>query len=76
MEKSFFEKVFKVAQSIPMGKVTSYGAIARFIGSPQSARMVGWALNKSEFHQDVLDHLYFLPTIIFEFFHYHTEFHL
>ena len=48
MEKSFFEKVFEVAQKIPVGKVTSYGAIAKFIGSPQSARMVGWALNKSE----------------------------
>ena len=50
MEKSFFEKVFDIAQQIPVGKVTSYGAIARFIGSPQSARMVGWALNKSELH--------------------------
>ncbi len=48
MGKSFFEKVFDITQQIPVGKVTSYGAIARFIGSPQSARMVGWALNKSE----------------------------
>ena len=48
MEKNFFEKVFDITQQIPVGKVTSYGAIARFIGSPQSARMVGWALNKSE----------------------------
>ncbi len=48
MEKSFFERVFDVTRKIPIGKVTSYGAIAKHIGSPQSARMVGWALNKSE----------------------------
>jgi methylated-DNA-protein-cysteine methyltransferase-like protein len=30
-----------------MGRVSTYGAIARYLGSPQSARMVGWALNKS-----------------------------
>lgn len=47
MEESFFKKVFAVTRKIPTGKVTSYGAIARIIGSPNSARMVGWALNKS-----------------------------
>ena len=45
MNDSFFEKVYEVTRIIPYGRVTSYGAIARFIGSPQSARMVGWALN-------------------------------
>ncbi len=45
--KDFFTKVFQVCKEIPRGKVTSYGAIARAIGSPQSARMVGWAMNKS-----------------------------
>ncbi|MDD2197627.1 MAG: MGMT family protein [Bacteroidales bacterium] len=45
---NFFEKVYEVVKLIPEGKVTTYGAIARFIGSPQSARMVGWALNSTK----------------------------
>ncbi len=45
-EDSFFENVYKITRLIPKGRVTSYGAIARCIGSAQSARMVGWALNK------------------------------
>ena len=44
---SFFEKVFQLAKLIPYGKVTSYGAIANYIGTKGSARMVGWAMNKS-----------------------------
>ncbi|MBE9469594.1 MAG: MGMT family protein [Bacteroidetes bacterium] len=44
---NFFEKVYQVTREIPFGRVSSYGAIARYIGSPQAARMVGWALNKS-----------------------------
>jgi len=43
---NFFERVYEVTRQIPKGRVTCYGAIARFIGSPQSSRMVGWALNK------------------------------
>ena len=43
----FFEKVFEVTKLIPYGKVTSYGAIARYLGTGRSARMVGWALNTS-----------------------------
>ena len=43
----FFEKVYQVVKLIPAGRVTSYGAIARSIGSPGAGRMVGWALNKS-----------------------------
>ena len=35
---------------IPQGKVTTYGAIANYLGAPRSARMVGWALNKSNTH--------------------------
>lgn len=42
---SFFEKVYEVAAQIPYGKVTSYGAIAKFLGAARSARMVGWAMN-------------------------------
>jgi methylated-DNA-protein-cysteine methyltransferase-like protein len=46
-ENDFFERVYAVTRLIPYGRVTSYGAIARFIGSGKSARMVGWALNAS-----------------------------
>jgi len=45
--ESFFEKVYKVTRLIPEGRVTSYGAIARYLGAPGSARMVGWALNNA-----------------------------
>ena len=43
----FFDKVYEVTRLIPYGRVTTYGAIARFLGSPQSSRMVGWAMNSS-----------------------------
>ncbi|MCC6286386.1 MAG: MGMT family protein [Chitinophagaceae bacterium] len=42
---SFFETVYDVARLIPKGRVTSYGAIAAYIGTKLSARMVGWAMN-------------------------------
>lgn len=42
---SFFEDVWDVARQIPHGRVTSYGAIAEYLGSKKSARMVGWAMN-------------------------------
>ncbi len=45
IESSFFDKVYHVARKIPRGRVTSYGAIARYLASSGSARMVGWALN-------------------------------
>jgi len=48
---NFFEKVYEVARRIPYGRVTSYGAIARAIGAPGAARMVGWAMNRS-YEQD------------------------
>ncbi len=41
----FFEKVYKVTSLIPPGRVSTYGAIARYLGSAGSSRMVGWALN-------------------------------
>ncbi|MFM1932563.1 MAG: hypothetical protein RL226_1866 [Bacteroidota bacterium] len=44
---NFFEDVYEVVRLIPRGKVTSYGAIATFLGSARSARMVGWAMNSS-----------------------------
>ncbi|NQU86171.1 MAG: MGMT family protein [Mariniphaga sp.] len=43
----FFEQVYNVVRKIPPGKVTSYGAIATYLGSPGAARMVGWAMNAS-----------------------------
>jgi methylated-DNA-protein-cysteine methyltransferase-like protein len=44
-DHSFFEQVYDVVRSIPKGRVTSYGAIANFLGAKMSARMVGWAMN-------------------------------
>jgi len=46
-EESFFDKVYSVVRRIPEGRVTSYGAIAEFLGTRGSARMVGWAMNGS-----------------------------
>lgn len=43
----FFEDVYDVVRQIPKGRVTSYGAVATFLGSARSARMVGWAMNAS-----------------------------
>lgn len=45
--KSFFERVYEVARLIPHGRVTSYGAIAKYLGAAKSARMVGYAMNGS-----------------------------
>lgn len=53
---NFFEKVYKVVRLIPFGRVTSYGAIATFLGAARSARMVGWAMNKSHNLEDVPAH--------------------
>lgn len=44
---SFFEDVYDVVRQIPKGRVTSYGAIANYLGTKLSARMVGWAMNAS-----------------------------
>ena len=44
---NFFEKVYEVAKLIPFGRVTSYGAIATYLGAARSARMVGYAMNGS-----------------------------
>ena len=48
----FFSRVYQVVVQIPTGRVTSYGAIARYIGAPGAARMVGWAMNQSQAHQE------------------------
>ncbi len=44
-EFSFFDNVWAVARKIPKGRVTNYGAIANYLGTKLSARMVGWAMN-------------------------------
>jgi methylated-DNA-protein-cysteine methyltransferase-like protein len=44
---NFFERVYDVARLIPYGKVTSYGAIAKYLGASRSARLVGYAMNGS-----------------------------
>ncbi len=49
-DESFFEKVYEVARLVPYGRVTSYGAIAAYLGTKMSARMVGWAMNKCHVH--------------------------
>ena len=45
MEFLNFEHIYQVVCLVPYGRVTTYGAIARYLGSAQSARMVGWAMN-------------------------------
>lgn len=44
---NFFDRVYRVAAMIPYGRVTSYGAIAKYLGAARSARMVGWAISNS-----------------------------
>jgi len=44
---NFFDKVYEVAKRVPYGRVTSYGAIATYLGAARSARMVGYAMNGS-----------------------------
>jgi len=54
--KDFFHNVFDVVRLVPKGRVTSYGAIAKYLGSPRSSRMVGWAMNASHKFKDVPAH--------------------
>lgn len=46
-QESFFSDVYDVVRLIPKGRVTSYGAIARYLGTAKSSRMVGWAMNNA-----------------------------
>lgn len=52
---NFFDRVYEVARQIPYGRVTSYGAIAKYLGAARSARMVGYAMNGSH-NKDVPAH--------------------
>ena len=45
--KDFFQDVYAVVRLIPKGRVTSYGAIAKYLSSPKASRMVGWAMNNA-----------------------------
>jgi methylated-DNA-protein-cysteine methyltransferase-like protein len=55
-KRDFFQDVWDVVRLIPEGRVTSYGAIARYLGSASSSRMVGWAMNASHRLPDVPAH--------------------
>ena len=53
---NFFDRVYAVAKQIPFGRVTSYGSIARALGTGRSARMVGYAMNASHNNPDIPAH--------------------
>lgn len=50
----FYEKIYAVVRLIPAGKVTSYGAIAAYLGSARSSRMVGWAMNNAHSQENYI----------------------
>lgn len=52
--EDFFQQVFQVVRLIPKGRVTSYGAIAKYLGTARSSRMVGWAMNASHAQKKVV----------------------
>lgn len=54
--KDFFQLVYEVVKLIPKGRVTSYGAIAKFLGTKKSSRMVGWAMNAAHSHKEIPAH--------------------
>lgn len=53
---NFFERVYEFVKSVPRGRVVSYGDVARAIGSPRSARQVGWALHCNPYFGEVPCH--------------------
>lgn len=55
-EYPFFENVYEVVMLIPKGRVTSYGAIASYLGTKMSARMVGWAMNAAHSNKKIPAH--------------------
>lgn len=54
--KDFFQRVFEITRLIPEGRVTSYGSIAKALGTAKSSRMVGWAMNASHREKDIPAH--------------------
>lgn len=55
-KNDFFDQVYQVVRLIPQGRVTSYGAIAKYLGAAKSARVVGYAMNASHSMEDVPAH--------------------
>ena len=56
MASSVYDLIYDIVRHIPRGRVTSYGAIARAIGTGGSARLVGWAMNNAASQKDVPAH--------------------
>jgi len=54
--ESFFEAVYQLVRRIPLGRVTTYGALARVLGTQGSARMVGWAMHQAVYQKDIPAH--------------------
>jgi methylated-DNA-protein-cysteine methyltransferase-like protein len=54
--RDFFALVYEVVEQIPKGRVTSYGAIANYLGSKRSSRMVGWAINACHNNKEIPAH--------------------
>jgi methylated-DNA-protein-cysteine methyltransferase-like protein len=52
--EGFFQRVYEVVLQVPSGRVTTYGAIARYLGSAGAARMVGWAMNQSHHYPEFI----------------------
>lgn len=46
-DDNVYDRIYAVVRKIPSGRVTNYGAIARYIGMSRGARLVGWAMNNS-----------------------------
>ena len=55
-DPNFFQNVYDVVRLIPPGHVTTYGAIAKYLGAARSSRMVGWAMNASHTQPDIPAH--------------------
>ena len=55
-DPNFFQNVYDVVRLVPRGRVTTYGAIAKYLGASRSSRMVGWAMNASHTQLDIPAH--------------------
>jgi methylated-DNA-protein-cysteine methyltransferase-like protein len=55
-KNDFFDQVYQVVRLIPKGRVTSYGAIAKYLGAAKSSRVVGYAMNASHTLENVPAH--------------------
>jgi methylated-DNA-protein-cysteine methyltransferase-like protein len=55
-DSNFFQNVYDVVRLVPRGRVTTYGAIAKYLGASRSSRMVGWAMNASHTQPDIPAH--------------------